>query len=395
MKTNLHLLILLLILTSCETFSPKELEEYELLDGPIEGLSLEESRRFVKGDAAFDDDIFTVENGLGPIFNGTSCISCHAGEGKGHPFVSFIRFGQHDETGNHYLDQGGPQLQDKAIPGYEPEKLPEGAPHATFLAPAVTGLGYLDAVTDEYLLALEEEQNENQDGINGKVHWTTIPDYVTPREGAISKEGKYISRFGKKASVYDLLHQTVFAYNEDMGITSYYDPYDTYSGDKMEPEIDRQTISEVVFYLKTLKAPVPRNQDDHKVIAGKNTFENIQCATCHKPTMETGYSPIKVLSYQTFHPYTDLLLHDLGAELDDGYTEEHAKSSEWRTAPLWGLGLSKNSQGGKYYLMHDGRANSIEEAISLHGGEAANSRTMYQNLSTAEKEELHLFLESL
>lgn len=395
MKYYLSVLGLLLFLSSCETFSPKELEEYELLDGPIEGLSLEESRRFVKGDAAFDDDIFTVENGLGPIFNGTSCISCHAGEGKGHPFVSFIRFGQHDETGNHYLDQGGPQLQDKAIPGYEPEKLPEGAPHATFLAPAVTGLGYLDAVTDEYLLALEEEQSESQDGIQGKVHWTTIPDYVTPREGAISKEGKYISRFGKKASVYDLLHQTVFAYNEDMGITSYYDPYDTYSGDKMEPEIDRQTISEVVFYLKTLKAPVPRNQDDPKVIAGKNTFENIQCATCHKPTMETGYSPINVLSYQTFHPYTDLLLHDLGSELDDGYTEGHAKSSEWRTAPLWGLGLSKDSQGGKYYLMHDGRANSIEEAILLHGGEAADSRYMYQNLSTAEKEELQLFLESL
>ncbi len=395
MKYYLSVLGLLLFLSSCETFSPKELEEYELLDGPIEGLSLEESRRFVKGDAAFDDDIFTVENGLGPIFNGTSCISCHAGEGKGHPFVSFIRFGQHDETGNHYLDQGGPQLQDKAIPGYEPEKLPEGAPHATFLAPAVTGLGYLDAVTDEYLLALEEEQSESQDGIQGKVHWTTIPDYVTPREGAISKEGKYISRFGKKASVYDLLHQTVFAYNEDMGITSYYDPYDTYSGDKMEPEIDRQTISEVVFYLKTLKAPVPRNQDDPKVIAGKNTFESIQCATCHKPTMETGYSPINVLSYQTFHPYTDLLLHDLGSELDDGYTEGHAKSSEWRTAPLWGLGLSKDSQGGKYYLMHDGRANSIEEAILLHGGEAADSRYMYQNLSTAEKEELQLFLESL
>lgn len=395
MKKNTPFGLLIVFLISCEIFAPPELEEYELLDGPIEGLNYEESRRFIKGDAAFDDGVFTIDNGLGPIFNGTSCLSCHAGEGKGHPFNAFIRFGQHDETGNHYLDRGGPQLQDKAIPGYEPETLPEGAPYALFLAPAVTGLGYLDAVTDEYLLSIEDPNDENGDGIKGRVHWTTIPDYVTPRPDAITQEGKYINRFGKKASVYDLLHQTVLAFNEDLGITSRYNPYDTYSGDKLDPEVSNQTISDIVFYLKTLKAPIQRDVDNPKVIAGKETFENINCAACHRPTMETGYSPISVLSYKTFHPYTDLLLHDMGSELDDGYTEGHAKSSEWRTAPLWGLGLSKDSQGGKYYLMHDGRAKSIDEAIQLHGGEAANSRDMYNNLSKSEKDELIQFLESL
>src|SRR5699024_8264513 len=163
--------------------------------------------------------------------------------------------------------------------------------------------------------------------------------------------------------------QTAFAYNQDIGVTSYYEPYDTYSGEMLSPEIDRQTINDVVFYLKTLKAPEPRNQDNLDVLAGKNLFEQINCAVCHRPNMETGYSPIEPLSYQTFHPYTDLLLHDLGPDLNDGYTEGYATSGQWRTAALWGLGLSKDSQGGSYYLMHDGRAKSIEEAIAWHGGE--------------------------
>lgn len=395
MKVKVTLGLLAIFLIGCEVFSPNELEEYKLLDGPIEGLSHAESRRFVSGDAAFDDEIFTAETGLGPLFTGTSCVSCHASDGKGHPFNSFIRFGQSDSSGNHFLDQGGPQLQNKALPGYEPETLPDGAPYATFLAPAVTGLGYLDAVSDEYLIAIEEEQAERLDDIRGKVHWNTIPEYVNLRPNAIEQNGKYITRFGKKASVYDLLQQTADAYNQDIGITSYYEPYDTYSGDMMEPEIDRQTISDVVFYLKTLKAPEPRNQDNIDVLSGKNLFEQIQCAVCHRPNMETSYSPIDVLSFKTFHPYTDLLLHDLGPELDDGYTEGYATSAQWRTAPLWGLGLSKNSQGGKYYLMHDGRAKSIEEAIALHGGEAENSRNLYDALSTEEQNQVIQFLESL
>ena len=149
------------------------------------------------------------------------------------------------------------------------------------------------------------------------------------------------------------------------------------------------------FYLKTLKTSIPRNQDNPEVIAGKQIFTQISCAKCHIPELQTGPSPISVLANKTIHPYTDLLLHDMGPDLNDGYTEGTALPEEWRTPPLWGLGLSKNSQGGSLFLMHDGRARSIEEAILLHGGEAAQSRSAYQSLSTEEKAKLIRFLESL
>lgn len=391
----LYLLIILSVFSSCEALSPPEPEEHELLDGPLEGLSMSESKRFIAGDKAFNEQIFTVETGLGPIFNATSCMSCHAGDGKGHPSVMFKRFGQSLPGINEYLHMGAPQLQDRAIPGYEPEVLPPGAPFSELIAPIVTGLGYLDAVPDADLLAMEDPDDLDGDGIRGRVHWNHRPDYVTDRPETISENGKYISRFGHKGQVYDLLHQTATAYNQDIGITSYFEPYDTYSGDKLAPEIDRQTISEVVFYLKTLKAPIPRNQDHPDVQAGMALFSQINCAGCHKPTLKTGYSEIEAISYKEFHPYTDLLLHDMGPELDDGHTEGYAHSYEWRTAPLWGIGLAKDSQGGQYYLMHDGRANSIEEAILLHGGEAENSKVNYLNLSPNEKKQLIKFIESL
>lgn len=395
MKKFKWLLAFIPVIVGCEALAPPEPEEYELLDGPIEGLTTSEARRFVAGDEAFNKQIFTIETGLGPIFTGTSCVSCHAGDGKGHPFVKFTRFGQSMPGINEYLHLGAPQLQNRAIPGYEPEKLPSGAPFAEFVAPAVTGLGYLDAVSDADLLAMEDPDDLDGDGIRGRVHWNTIPDYVQVRPDAVIKDGKYISRFGKKARVYDLLHQTADAYNQDIGITSYFEPIDTYSGDILPAEIDRETISDVVFYLKTLKAPIARNQDDPDVQTGKILFDQINCTGCHKPTLKTGYSPVEVLSYKEFHPYTDLLLHDMGSELNDGYTEGYAEANEWRTAALWGIGLSKDSQGGQYYLLHDGRARSIEEAILYHGGEAENSRMAYQQLSENEKNQVLKFIESL
>lgn len=382
-------------LLACEALGPSEPEEYELLDGPVENLTQAESRRFVAGDVAFNDQIFTVENGLGPIFNGTSCVSCHAGDGKGHPFVKFTRFGQSLPGINEYLDMGGPQLQNRAIPGYDPETLPPGAPHGDLVAPIVTGLGFLDAVTDADLIAMSDPDDLDGDGISGRVHWNDRPDYVTDRPDAISQDGKYISRFGKKARMYDLLHQTADAYNQDIGINSYYEPFDNYSGDRVQPEIDRQTINDVVFYLKTLKASVPRDQDNPDVRAGRQLFEQANCVACHKPTLKTGFSPIDAIAFKEFHPYTDLLLHDMGPALDDGYTEGYALSSEWKTPPLWGIGLAKDSQGGQYYLLHDGRARSIEEAILYHGGEAENSKNNYVNLSQSEKSQLLKFIESL
>lgn len=389
--------LLIIILGSCEHFGPPEPEEHELLDGPIEDLTIEEQKQFLAGDIAFNDEIFTVEKGLGPVFVGTSCGSCHAGDGKGHPFVKFTRFGQSDSTGNKYatFGDGRNQLQHKAIPGYEGQVLPEGAPFSEFVAPIVTGLGYLDAVTDETILALADPDDLDGDGISGRPHYNFPPDYVKLRPNSIAKSGRYIYRFGKKASTYNLLHQTVDAYNQDIGITSIFDPIDPYSGLKQDPEIPTQTVLNVTLYLKTLKAPIQRNQNDLEVVAGKKLFEDIQCSSCHTPTLQTGFSPIVRLSYQEFHPYTDLLLHDMGPELDDGYTEGYAETYEWRTPPLWGLGLSEDSQGGQIYLMHDGRARSIEEAILLHGGEAESAKNEFTELPSEKKEQLISFLNSL
>lgn len=391
----LVLFVILPLLYSCEKFEPREPNEEDLLDGPIDGLTHTETARFVAGDIAFNDEVFTVNKGLGPIFNANSCVSCHAGDGKGTPFSALIRFGQIDSTGNKFLHLGGPQLQDKAIPGYQPEKIPAGATWSKFVPPAVTGLGYLQYVTDADIIAMSDPDDLDNDGISGRPNWKELDDYVIPVVNAIERNGKYIHRFGKKAAAYDLLNQTVIAYNQDMGITSIFDPIDTYTGLAIDPEVSKVTIRNQVAYLETLKAPIQRNQDDPEVIHGRALFDQINCGACHKPTLKTGYSPISALSYKTFHPYTDLLLHDMGPDLDDGYTEGSALTSEWRTAPLWGLGLSRDSQGGVYYLMHDGRARSIEEAILMHGGEAENSKMEYQNLTPDEKKYLIKFLESL
>jgi CxxC motif-containing protein (DUF1111 family) len=393
-KFLISLFIVLCVVISCKKILPGAPEDATVLDGTIDGLTMEENQRFLKGDAAFTE-VFTAETGLGTTFVATSCISCHAGDGKGHPSTTLTRFGQPDEFGNIFMDQGGPQLQNRALPGYMPEQIPAGATFSKFTPPANTGLGFLDFVSDADILALSDPDDLNGDGISGVPNWIVIPGYITPRPDAIVQNGKHICRFGKKGAAYNLLNQTVNAYNQDMGITSTYNPVDVYTGQEIDPEISNQKIQDVVFYLQTLKAPVARNQEDSEVKQGKALFAQINCAACHTPKLKTGFSPIKGLSYKEFSPYTDLLLHDMGPGLDDGYTEGSAKTYEWRTPALWGLGLSQSSQGGKYYLMHDGRAHSIEEAILMHGGEASGSKAMYQALSSGEKMALIKFLESL
>ena len=259
----------------------------------------------------------------------------------------------------------------------------------------MTGLGFLDAVPDAIIISLADENDVNGDGISGRPNWINMPSYVNIRPGSVLQSGKYIGRFGKKAAVFDLLQQTAGAYNQDMGITSIFEPSDTYSGLVIDPEVTTQTVNDVVFYLKTLKIPVQRNQNNAEVLSGNQLFASTGCANCHTPQLKTGNSSISALSNKTIFPYTDLLLHDMGSGLDDGYTEGSAMTSEWKTPPLWGLGLSKNSQGGQYFLMHDGRAKSIEEAIQLHGGEGTQSRNKFLQLAPAEKAKLIKFLESL
>ena len=385
----------ILAILSCSKLGPGVPASDQTLDGPVDGLTYAQLAQHARGDAAFTDQVFTVETGLGPLFVATSCGSCHAGDGKGHPFTTLTRFGQTDSTGNHFLNQGGPQLQNRAVPGYTPEQIPTGASSSRFTPPSNTGLGYLELVSDADILAMSDPNDANGDGISGVPNWSFLPSFIEPDPKAIERNGKYICRFGKKGAAYTLLHQTVNAYNQDIGITSSFEPKDVYSGLDVDPEISTTTILDVVFYLQTLKAPVQRNQDNADVIAGRQLFITTNCAGCHRPELKTGYSPIDVLSYKTITPYTDLLLHDMGPGLDDGYTEGSAKTSEWRTPPLWGLGLAPRSQGGQYFLMHDGRANSIEEAIQMHGGEATQAKNNFNTLNEADKQKIISFLESL
>lgn len=183
---------------ACEKVFPKAPADDEILDGPVEGLTPEQHQLFLRGDVAFNSDIFTTKTGLGPLFVATSCGTCHAGDGKGHPFTTLTRFGQTDSAGNHFLHLGGPQLQQRAIPGFRPEQIPAGATFSNFTPPANTGLGFLDAVPDTTLLALADENDANGDGISGHPNWISHPAYITLRPGTLERNGKYIGRFGKK-----------------------------------------------------------------------------------------------------------------------------------------------------------------------------------------------------
>ncbi len=395
MKELKYILIgLLLLNASCSVFEPTAPDSNQLLDGPVEGLGGGEHQQFLRGDVAFNDQIFTADNGLGPLFVATSCGSCHLGDGKGHPFTTLTRFGQIDDTGNQFLNQGGPQLQHRAIAGFFPELIPSGATSTKLLPPANTGLGFLDAVSDSEILLYADPNDADNDGISGVPNYVSLKSYVVERPNSVTQNGKYIARFGKKASTYNLLQQTAQAYNQDIGVTSTYEDKDTYSGAVSDPEVSNQSVADVVFYLKTLKAPIPRTETN-EVLTGKQLFATIGCDKCHRSEMKTGLTDIAALSNKTFFPYSDLLLHDMGPGLDDGYTEGSAKTYEWRTPPLWGLGLSKKSQGGQYYLLHDGRARSISEAILLHGGEGDQSKIKYQALTDDEKKKLIQFLENL
>ncbi|KAA6438038.1 c-type cytochrome [Dyadobacter flavalbus] len=384
-----------LLILSCERITPRVPADDQILDGPVDGLSSAEKRRFLAGDAAFNDEIFTSETGLGSVFVATSCGSCHAGDGKGTLFTTLTRFGQTDGSGNKFLHLGGPQLQNRAIPGYSPESIPAGATFSRFTPPANTGLGLIELVADADILAMADPSDTDKDGISGVPNYGHLPSFVSPLPNAAPQNGKYIHRFGKKAAAYSLLHQTVNAYSQDIGISSSFAPFDVYSGLEIDPEISNLTINNVVFYLQTLKAPIQRDQGDPQVKQGKQTFIDLGCESCHKQDLKTGPSRVSALSNKTFHPYTDLLLHDMGSGLNDGYTEGSAKTSEWRTPPLWGLGLSPNSQGGQYFLMHDGRARSIEQAIEMHGGEADGSKGRFKKLAQSEQADLIKFLKSL
>ena len=408
-------LVTVMALAGCDTLLTSAPADEDVLAGPIADLNGAQLARHLAGDAEFGR-VFSAEEGLGPIFVAASCESCHVGDGKGHPVFNLQRFGRMTASGfDPMRSSGGPQIQHRAILRYIAETVPGGATGmAVFTAPVVTGLGYLEAVDDQTLLNLEDPNDQNGDGISGRVQLVDATDVVTeitriedvldgntaPR---ISVGGRYIGRFGKKASAVSLLHQTVTAYREDMGITSDIlpdDPVNRQVGglaadDVPDPEVPSSSVQSVVFYLRTLKVPPRRNLANSQVAEGEQLFRDIGCAKCHLSSLTTGPSSLPPLDRATFHPYTDLLLHDMGAELDDGYTEGRATTSEWRTAPLWGIGLADQAQGGRMFLLHDGRAESFGAAIEAHGGEGATSRSGYRALADGLKDKLLAFLRSL
>ncbi|WP_456424643.1 di-heme oxidoredictase family protein [Rhodocaloribacter sp.] len=406
MKTGNVIAAACLALTvgGCEVFLPEAPASETVLAEPMEGLTSSQRATHVAGDESFAR-VFGVEDGLGPVFVAASCEGCHAGDGKGHPLTTLTRFGRYvDGVWDPMRASGGPQLQHRAVPGYTPETLPASATGVTrLMPPAITGLGLLEAVEDDALLAFADPDDADGDGISGVPNWILPPDYLGEMSGRIQKDGRYIGRFGKKAGAINLLHQIVTAYREDMGITSDFAPEEIFNvaegpftGDDVpDPEVSPDEVRNVVFYVRTLKAPPRRDAEAPDVQAGEALFEAVGCAACHRPTLRTGPSDVAALHNRVIHPYTDLLLHDMGPDLDDGYTEGTASTAEWRTAPLWGLGLARDSQGGRPFFLHDGRAESLEEAIRFHGGEAAPSRDAFFRLSPEEQGQVIQFLNSL
>ena len=393
-------------MVSCEKLLPPAPEPGDTIAEPTAGLTVAQMSHFIEGDELFAK-IYTAEEGLGPIYIQNSCEGCHVGDGKGHPFNTEIRFGKMDENGtfDYMLDQGGPQLQHRSIANYAPEQLPDG--HTTTserIAPIVIGMGHLAAIHDDDLIALADPNDTDGDGISGRLNYVDPKEYFEAQDIHVANEnGQYIGRFGKKAKEITLLDQVVFALKQDMGLTSDFDTEDLINYEIAigatdgvpEPEVGSNVVDHLVFYMRTLKTPTRRDADAPEVIRGEGIFQQIGCNKCHVEAFTTTVQDIDAISEKTFYPYTDLLLHDMGELLDDNYPEGSASGNEWRTPPLWGLGLAEDSQGGTGYYLHDGRATSIEDAIYLHAGEAVDVRNNYIALTDADKESLISFLKSL
>jgi CxxC motif-containing protein (DUF1111 family) len=386
-----------LAIVACDALLTQPPEPGESFDEPVSGLTNEERAAFVRGDEAFGK-IFSVKEGLGPIFNQPSCESCHPRDGKANPRTNLIRFGKFDgSTFDPLLELGGPQLQERAIPGVVPETLPA---HANAISrrggPVVFGLGLIEAIPDEEILKRADPNDVDGDGISGKPNWVNAPEYLgkglTPSLG----------RFGRKAGVAFLLQQVVTAYQQDIGITTDYLPVETphpqagtsVRDDVPDPELRAAVVNDVVAYLQTL-APPKRGPITADVLEGEKVFTSMGCLSCHTPMMKTGPHPIRALSNREVLLYSDLLLHDMGPELADNFTEGSATGTEWRTTPLWGLRLIKEFLGGTPFFLHDGRTSDLSEAIRLHGGEATAARNRFLQLGERERQNLIKFLESL
>ncbi len=381
----------------------------------------------------------TARDGLGPFFNAISCSACHFKDGRGRPPAFDGEMGKGlllrlNVTGTDEWGAGlpdpiyGHQLQDNALLDITPkgnytityntitETLADGTvvtlqaptyhindPGYGAMAPGllvsprianqIIGLGLLEAVPESTYLGFADEFDSDGDGISGR------PNYVYDKESNSIKMGL----FGWKANQPSIRQQVAAALLNDMGITSPIFPEEhapvgfdlstVPSGGS--PEIEDIPFNRIVLYSQSLSVPVRRNYDEQNVLRGKQIFSDIKCASCHIPKMETGNGYyIEGLRNQTIRPYTDMLLHDMGTGLADNSPDFLATGNEWRTPPLWGIGLI-NTVNGHTRLLHDGRARNVTEAILWHGGEAEQSKGLFKELTTEERQDLLDFINSL
>ncbi|MFQ5676748.1 MAG: di-heme oxidoredictase family protein [bacterium] len=404
-KSSLAFLIGQVSLIGCADILTEAPSDNEVFDAPIDGLTSAQLRSHIDGDEAFGE-AFNMETGLGPVFNQTSCVTCHPDEGRGHPATNLIRFGRTlaDGSFDTMLEFGGPQLQDRSIPGYPAETLPAEATGISVRGgPIAVGLGLVEAIPDQVILANEDPDDLNRDGISGRGNFVDRPDYLDLGPEKVSRNGKYLGRLGRKATAINLLHQTVNAYKNDIGITTDFDPVDVFNpaigstvGDNVpDPELSAETVQNVVIYLQTLRPPLRRNDSDNDVLQGEQLFGTIGCASCHIPEMQSGASGIQALAFQPVKLYSDLLLHDMGPDLADNFPEGDATGTEWRTTPLWGLGIVENLLGGTPFYLHDGRTSDLTEVIALNKGEAQATNDSFFSLSPDDQDALISFLKSL
>lgn len=412
---------------------------------PAANLPMERRASFFVGNSFFRQNWVAAasstsgRDGLGPLFNTRSCAACHFKDGRGHPpepgkaFVSMllrISLPGTDAQGALIPDPVyGDQIQGDSLPEVKPEadvlvdyETVEGSfadgdtyslrrpayrlanlnygPVAPDLqksprvAPAIIGLGLLESISEARLNELEDPDDRNQDGISGRLNRVWDEHAKTMRPG----------RFGWKAEQPSVAQQVASAFRGDMGLTTSLFPTENHTpGEKGcdrlpsggSPEVSDKIFSDVVFYSRTLAVPAQRNAQDPKVRRGKSLFSSLRCAACHTPAhMSSEQAVMPELANQTIHPYTDLLLHDLGEELSDHRPVFGASGNEWRTPPLWGLGLVP-IVNGHTTLLHDGRARNFTEAILWHAGEADASRVQFKALDRVDRNALIAFLQSL
>lgn len=405
---------------------------------PSPALSLSERRDFAVGNSFFRKN-WTTEpssapgrDGLGPLFNARSCSGCHLRDGRSRPPTPedtasdglLLRLGLPRPHGPDLPDPiYGGQLQDQAILGLAPEGrvvirtqrragtygdgasfellAPEYAigdpaygPPAAGLAlsprtaPHLIGLGLLESVPEADLRSAADPDDRNGDGISGRPNTLRLPDGRT-----------VLGRFGWKAAQPDVARQTAAAFADDIGITSLEFPLDprppSLPAAQSAPDIDAHKLARTVFYTRMLAVPRRRDMEAPVVRRGEALFTSIGCADCHTPAWRTGDEvPHPAFRRREIRPYTDLLLHDMGPGLADGKRDGDAGPTEWRTPPLWGIGLFPAVSGHSRYL-HDGRARDLAEAVLWHGGEAEGARERFRLAVPEDRAALLAFLGSL